>query len=299
MMTGTIAGCRLPVACCLLFFSAALTGCGGGAECGNGKIEEGEQCDDGNTNGGDACSPECKALKTVDTFLHFSPFIATQFPDFKGENCTGLQIKEVEITLAGPKMLTQRADCGLTQLKLSSLPDGQYTATGKAYDSSGAALTKGMAKVSFTVAGKNQDVQLDWPYEDFMKSYTGTFFFDVLWGGSKTCAGPVPPVARQRLRLERNGIAVAGMVQTGEPLDGSATGACVDVTSLSQAAPGIVWGPARFIVTGEDSDGTAIFKKSFDTFVGAGITNNPISYDVPSLLPDAGPADAAQADGGS
>ncbi len=287
----------------LLVVATLAVGAGcGGAVCGNGEIEEGEQCDDGNTTGGDACSPECRALETVDTFIHFSPFIARQFPDFKGDSCSGLEIDTVEIAIAGPRTMTQTVDCDLIQLKVSSLPDGAYTATARAFDASGAAITRGMASVGFTVAGETQDVHLDWPYEDFTRSYRGTFFFHVMWGGARTCAGAVPPVARQRLRLERGGVPVTGTVQTGEPLDGSATGACRDGGApLAQAATNLVWGPARFTVTGEDEAGEALFQKSFDTFVGAGIVNLPIEYDVPSLLPDAGPVDvdAGVPDGGS
>jgi cysteine-rich repeat protein len=35
--------------------------------CGNGKVEPGEQCDDGNNDGGDCCSPDCK-FEEADSF---------------------------------------------------------------------------------------------------------------------------------------------------------------------------------------------------------------------------------------
>ena len=272
----------------------AAAGCGG-AVCGDGMIEGGEQCDDGNTAGGDACSPECKALKTVDTFIHFSPFIAKQFPDFPGDSCSGLEVETVEVTVTGPRSVTERSDCLLNQIKIASLPDGNYTATGKAFDRQGAALTRGLAQLQFTVAGQTQNVDIDWTYEDFLKSYTGTFYFQLKWGGAAKCAEAAQPVVRQRLRLERNGVPSTAMLPSGEKLDGSNTGACYD-GSTALAAVGIPWGPVRFTVTGEDAGGTALYRKAFDTFVGAGIVNQTITYDVPSLLPDAGPADAGVAD---
>ena len=36
------------------------------AECGNGALEFGEPCDDGNTTGGDGCSASCQTQKIVD-----------------------------------------------------------------------------------------------------------------------------------------------------------------------------------------------------------------------------------------
>ena len=50
-----------------LILSLAAAGCGGGssgsvrpAVCGNGDIETGEQCDDGNATSGDGCSSTCQ-----------------------------------------------------------------------------------------------------------------------------------------------------------------------------------------------------------------------------------------------
>jgi cysteine-rich repeat protein len=45
----------------LLFGALALLGCPRGPTCGNGLIEAGEACDDGNTQGGDGCEANCQA----------------------------------------------------------------------------------------------------------------------------------------------------------------------------------------------------------------------------------------------
>lgn len=275
-----------------------LIGCGGGDEavCGNGKIEKGEQCDDGNLADDDACSSVCRAQSTVDTFIKFVPLIAEQFPGFF-ESCTGLGIENVDVALTGPTTKNERVPCSFGQLKLASLPAGNYTVTLRALDRSGNSLSRGMAKKDFTVSGATQTVQVDWPYEDFTGSYKGTFFFRIFWGDVDTCLGASPPVMKQRLRLERDGVAVAGMTQNGTPLDGTAAGACRDAReALDQAAIGLAWGPARLTVTGEDDSGKALYRGSFDTFVGADISNPTMDFRVPSLAPDAGVPDAGVPD---
>jgi cysteine-rich repeat protein len=280
-----------------LLWLVALTGCGGSV-CGNGVPEKGEQCDDGNLVDDDACSNACVAAPTRDTFIHFIPLIATQFPGYS-ETCGGLDIDEVEVVVTGPASSTQRVDCALGQVVVPRLPAGQYTATARAFDAGGAAMSQGLASTTFTVGNTFPlEVQLDWPYEDFTRDYTGTFYFQIFWGGSGTCAGALPPVTRQRVRLERDGHPLAGMTDAGDPING-APGDCRDGNAArSQAVVGLPWGPAQITLTGEDAGGEAVFRGTFETFVGADLSNPVMRFEVPSLLPDAGVPDAGTADGG-
>ena len=63
-----------------------------------------------------------------------------------------------------------------------------------------------------------------------------------------------------------------------------------------QSALGIPFGPATFIVEGQDSVGDPQFSQGFATFIGAGITNPEYHFDVASLAPDAGVPDASPPD---
>lgn len=146
-MTGRLGA---TLACGALLFAAC-----GGSVCGNGVVESGEQCDDGNLNDGDGCSPSCRALATVSTFIHWS-FIRSQFPGFDGESCEGVRAAKIEIALTGPKNVTQRETCSFSQIKLSSLPLGSYQVSAMAYDAKGVALTRGLAIAHFTAAGSDQ-----------------------------------------------------------------------------------------------------------------------------------------------
>jgi hypothetical protein len=242
---------------------------------------------------------ECKPIRIINTYLHWR-FVATEFPGFDGETCDGIGAANVKVDVSGPKVDTQTAKCADSQVKLEQLPAGSYTVHMTALDGAGTPLTKGGATTTFTQASENQDVTVDFPYADFVKKYTGgTFFFRTNWGGAERCADAAPPVVKERLRLERAGVAIGGVtVDDHTPLDGSAVGLCRDgrPSDPSQAVTNLDWGPAQMTVTGEDGDGHVMYRKTFDTFVGAGIANPTAVFDVPSILPDAGPADAPAVD---
>ena len=271
---------------CALGVAAAgmIAGCGGSV-CGNGKVEEGEQCDDGNTASGDGCSATCRAEATVDTFIHWE-FVVGQFDGFDGATCLGLGVARVTVTLTGPKAVTQTTDCSLSQIKLSSLPAGDYTARAVALDASGAALTGDLASQAFTVAGQTQDVYVNFPFEDFLRSYTGSYYFTVRYGGAASCAAAEVPVARERIELTRGGTALVGTTLDGTPIDGSRAGACHAAgEDAAQTVNDLPWGPAAITISGEDVDGTVLYRGSFDTFVGAGGANATVVFDLPLVAP--------------
>jgi len=272
-----------------------LAGCSSSV-CGNGMVESGEQCDDGNTMSGDGCSSTCKVEATIDTFIHWQ-FVATEFPPYQGANCSGLAASRVDLMLTGPKIVMATASCSDAQVKLSSLPLGDYTIHAAAFDAIGNTLTQGLASKTFTAAGQSQNVFIDFPFEDFTHAYTGTFYFTTKWAGVTTCDGAMPVVAQERVRLERGGEALTGATQDGTPLDGSRTGPCRDFDLASaQFANNLPWGPAMLTVTGEEADGTAAYRQTGATFVGPGLSTYIAQVDVPSILPDAGAPDAAVLD---
>src|SRR5262249_43166934 len=102
-----------------------LVGCGS-AVCGNGKVEDGEQCDDGNNDDGDGCSSDCRSVPTIDTFVSWR-LIESEWPDH-GESCGDVGASRARLDVTGPKAVSQTVDCTFYQFKLSSLPLGNYTA---------------------------------------------------------------------------------------------------------------------------------------------------------------------------
>jgi len=250
--------------------------------------------------GGAVCTSNCGV--TIDTFVHWT-LVATEFLPFDGETCDGIGATAVAISLTGPTTMTQRVDCSAYQFKFSSLPMGEYAVRAMAFDAAGA-LTRGMASTTFTVADASQSVYVDFPFADFVKTYQGTYFFKTAWDGAVKCGDATPKVINERLLMERGGVALAGTTTDGVPIDGTKAGPCRDGGgAASQAVRDLDWGPAQITISGEDGAGNTLYRKRFDTFVGAGESNPSADFDVPSILPDAGvpdaaPPDAALADAG-
>ena len=82
----------------------------------------------------------------------------------------------------------------------------------------------------------------------------------------------------------------------GTPLNGSAEGDCLaadpTVEQFPQSALMVPFGAATFTVEGLDAARDVQFSETFDTFVGAGISNPELVFDVASTAPDAGVPDA-------
>jgi cysteine-rich repeat protein len=271
-----------------------LAGCGGGGSssiCGNGITEPPfEQCDDGNRIDDDGCTRAC-AIPPRDIFVRWR-LLPEVVPGFNEETCGGLDAEEIELTFTGASTFTERFDCSFAQTKFENLPRGSTTVRGQLLDDLGEPIS-GAISMTFTVGDElQQEVVLAFPFETFTRAYTGSFFFKVSWAGSTAC-----PVARQVLELARDGTPLTGVTTNGDKLDGTPSAGCYPASDArAQAAAGLPGGPARFTITGVDDQGTALYRESFDTFVGAGLSNPVLEFDVTSLQPDAGPPDAAVPD---
>jgi hypothetical protein len=217
---------------------------------------------------------------TVDTFIHWT-LIATQYPGFN-ETPLGVGARYVKLDLSGASQQSFTFDAQNSQAKLSSLPVGHYLVVGTLLDASNTPITKGMAHVEFDANGTTNNLVIDFPYEDFINPYTGTYYWSVNWGGSTTCAAALPTglLTKQRVTLTRGGVVIPATTTGGEMLDGTLFG-CQD-TAPDQAASGLPWGPAKITISGEDDSGHVYYYGSFDTFVGADISNPSFAYTVNS-----------------
>jgi cysteine-rich repeat protein len=274
----------------------ALVGCGGSSVCGNGVAESGEQCDDGNTLDEDGCSSTCQQQETRDVQIIWT-MITKEVAGFS-ETCTGVSAAKIRLDITGPMPSTRDVDCNYSQTTVRALAPGDYEVKGTLLDSMDRPLTRGLSTVAFVIpqapTGSPVQATVDFAMDDFLRTdYQGDWFYKLSWAGALTCSTAVPPVLKTSIRLERDGQAIVS--GKGVTIDGLTPTDCIE----GEHAPAInklPWGPADLIVTGLDASGTPRFRETFTTFIGAGIVNPALAYDVDSLAPDAGVADAGAPD---
>jgi len=278
----------------MLVLGLATVGCGGGAdaECGIGVAEVGEQCDDGNTLDDDGCSSACQQQDTRDVQIVWT-MITKAVAGFS-ETCTGVTAARIHLEIAGPQPSALDFPCDYSQTTVRALAPGNYVVTGTLFDAMDRPLTRGKSKAEFVMpvdpSGPPVQAIVDFAMDDFVRSdYEGDWFYKLSWAGKKKCSAAEPPVVKTSIRLERDGHAIVS--GKGVTIDGLSPMDCYE----GQHAPAInklPWGPAQLVVTGLDASGTPQFQETFTTFIGAGILNPALEYDVDSLAPDAGVPDA-------
>lgn len=283
-----------------VLFSAAFIaapGCGGSDPyCGDGFVDDGEQCDDGNDDQTDYCR-SCFTYLPPQTTIKWA-FNKNAAPMFDTDGCLDMSAVNVEVELTGPMSVTATEQCSLRQVVFDELPQGVYGVKLTPKDINDMSLVNQPIESSFAVTTGDLAHEVTVPYDAWARSYTGTFFFRVRWAGVD-CGAALPPVVQQRITLTQDGVAVGQSTMSGLPLNGSAPGPCVSVTeSFPQSAAGINFGPAQIRIEGLDSGGVPQFDSTIETFVGAGISNPEFTFDVNSLAPDAG-VDAGAGDAGT
>lgn len=273
----------------------AAAACGGGGEpvCGDGHRDPGEECDDGNDDDTDFCLSDCtgRALSALTVKWSFN---RDAVPGFAGDSCTDLGARTVSVTLrGGEETLVAEDGCSYRQVVFLDLPAGSYEAELQVVDGDGAPLIDApiVAQVSF--AGGTGEVEVGVPPESWLAPPVGTFFFRVRWGGLD-CGAATPPVTEQELILSRDGEVLELVTTDGYPVDGSDTSPCQSLErQFPQSVLEVPFGHASLTVRGYDGDGGLGFADTFDVFVGAGVNNPELLFDVAPLLPpdpDAGPS---------
>ena len=276
--------------------------CGGGSDpfCGDGVHDPGEECDDGNQDNSDTCTTSCKANLPSQLRVKwiFNKGEAKHCKDvvFDKDSCGDMGVFDVLVDLVGPVSVSETESCGFNQVVFQDLPIGTYVAKVSPRDINGNLLVSAPIE-STIVVGAAEEWEVNVPSTAWTRSYTGTLFFRVKWAGAD-CSAADPAVGFQLLRMEQGGAPVAISTQMGDPLDGSAEAPCRPLTDeFSQSALDVPMGPATFTIVGRASaGGTDEFSETFETFVGAGIGNCELEFDVDSTRPDANVPDAGASD---
>lgn len=260
---------------------ATQTACGDDPFCGDGKLNNpDEQCDDGNNDDTDFCLSTCKARTLSRLFVKWE-FNSDPDRGFTGDSCIEMDAATVEVELTGgPEPIDIISEsCSSFQASFLDIPAADYTIKVRVYDRDGAPIISEVTE-PFSFAGLNSTVAVVVPSDAWFQSYVGDFFFRILWEGAD-CDDALPPVVSQNLNLVVDGTVISTRTEGGAKLDGSEPFVCVPLgEELPQAAKDLPFGPAQFLVQGLDDMGMVIYEKEFDTFVGAGVSNPVLEFDV-------------------
>ena len=261
--------------------SAFAFACGDDAPfCGDGELDEGEECDDANDDDSDYCLSSCQARELSSLTLKWE-FNRDETTGFTGDACIDMGARRVEVDLlGGPEPFSLTESCSFWQVVFSDIPAATYTASLRVLGRDDIALMDGPLEQEVVFAGGTATEMMVVPPAQWLQSYVGTFFFRIEWGG-QDCSTANPSVAKQKLTLVAGGQTFTGTTTDGAAMDGSAESACQSLSEeFPQSALEVPFGPATLSVEGIDSGGTRAYESVFETFVGAGVNNPELVFDV-------------------
>ena len=244
---------------------------------------------------GDDGLPQCPTGSCVLPGSTIIKWRFNHYPEllFDSDTCSDLGAisVRVEITHVDDPAVTDMMEkaCGEGQLTFLDLPAGTYNVALTPLDFDGNSLVNAPVQGQGLAgsAGANNEIAIDVPHTAWVRTYTGQFLFRLSWGGM-SCDLATPAVVRQKLTLTAGGQAVTQVTDTGQLLDGNDAQPCRALTEqFPQFVQGLPFGPATLLVVGTSANPTdVLFEREFATFVGAGMFNPTITFDVPP--PDAG-----------
>lgn len=292
VLGSVVTACSVALACLVAM------GCSSEPICGDGtpNLELGEQCDDGNRDETDICLNDC-TLRPIPQLTLKWEFNQDLDRGFQGDSCFDVGAETVDVRLVGPGIdQTDQLACSMRQVRYQDIPAGSYSAQISVADSDGGALLSAPHSQDLIFSsGVDEEEILIVPPTQWRMAYTGSFFFRLGWGMmGDSCELSAPPVIDNSLLLRVGGTPFAGQTDVGHPVDGSAFSMCRPLSEGgAQAVLNVPFGPAQFTIQGRDGAGVTTFEETFETFVGAGLNNPELRFNV-SILPglDAG-ADAS------
>ena len=210
------------------------------------------------------------------------------YPDwgFAMDSCTDFGVGKVRVDAVdatGATVASKLDDCGAGQVTFEGLPEGDYTMYLAPQDFGGADLVSLPVTGPATAGtfGNDTTTTLMVPWTSWVGTYTGTFLFRLSWAGA-SCEVATPAVATEDLTLMVNGVVVSATTDTGHKLDGTDPAPCHALSeNFPESAKDVPFGPATLIVDGMDVGHSPVFHHEFATFVGAGISNPTLTFDVP------------------
>ena len=208
---------------------------------------------------------------------------------FGMDSCVDFGVHKVAVDVvdANGFATSGRDDCGAAQATFSGLDPGEYTVHIMPLDAGGNPLLAAdiTGKVTAGTVDVPTETTVNVPWDAWIGTFTGTFLFRISWGGL-SCDALTPPIKNQVLTLTVNGVVQSISTDDGQMLNGADKKPCKKLTDeFPQSAKMAAFGPATLLIEGYDEADMMRFSKQFDTFVGAGITNPTLTFDVPTPPP--------------
>jgi hypothetical protein len=204
---------------------------------------------------------------------------------FQMDSCTDLGVSKVAVdvvdAVGGVQSLT--TDCGNGQLAFFGLAEGDYTVYVTPLDAAGNGLVVAPAAGTVTAGpvGDNREATVNVPVESWIGPYDGSFLFRISWGGM-SC--DTTDIKQQVITLTVNGVIQNIATDDGQMLNGADKKPCKKLTDeFPQTAKNAAFGMATLKIEGYDVTDQMKFSHTFDTFVGAGISNPTLTFDVPTM----------------
>ena len=239
----------------------------------------------GTTESSDPCpTGNCTLAGRTTVKWTFDAYPMRGFPQ---DTCVDFGVKKVAVDVVDAAgFATSSGDmCGNGQVAFSGLAPGDYKVFLTPQDETGNPLVNAPIEGTVTAGetGNNRETTVNVPWDAWTGTFSGTFLFRISWGGL-SCEMTNPEIKSQALTLTVNGVVQTITTDDGQMLNGSDKKPCKKLTdNFPQSALNVPFGPATLLIEGYDATDNMRFSKQFDTFVGAGITNPTLTFDVPLM----------------
>ncbi len=204
---------------------------------------------------------------------------------FPMDSCTDFGVARVSIDIIDAEgfAISGQDNCGNGQAVFSGLAPGDYTVYMMPLDLDGNDLLTAPVVSLVTAGDDNRELTMNVPWDAWLAGpeATGTFLFRISWGGM-SCE--TTTVKDQIVKLTVNGVVQALTTDDGQVLNGADKKPCKRLTdNFPQSVLGAEFGMAELLIEGYDETSSMMYSHTFETFVGAGITNPTLTFDVPTM----------------
>lgn len=206
---------------------------------------------------------------------------------FESDSCTDLGVFNVRVEALGiddPSIYeVAEPQCGAGQATFVGLPPGTYAIAVTPLDSELVPIVNAaaMGETLAGTTGADTKITINVPHTAWTQTYTGQFLFRLSWGGASCELAMPEAVALQTLKLTAGGRVVTARSDSEQLMNGTDPKPCRPLSEqFAQYVAALPFGPATLEVIGTRAGGEVGFEQTFDTFVGAGIFNPTITFDV-------------------